>query len=81
MTYKYNFFSMYAKMEQRGFSRAWIRQNLSEGMGIIPATLRRWEKLKLNDEYNLSKANIEYCCKFLNCKETQFINELEPVTA
>ena len=79
MTYKYNFFFMYAQMEQRGFSRAWIRQNLSEGMGIIPATLRRWEKLQKNNEYNLSKANIEYCCKFLGCTEAEFINQLETV--
>ena len=76
MEYKYNFLLQYAIMESKGISRSYIRKQLSRDMGVIPATLRRWEKFELDDADNsLPKSQIMYCCTYFNCSVNDFVNQ------
>lgn len=76
--FKYNFLLHYGKLEQySGMSRAAIRQQLADDLGIVIETFRRWEKTKVDEKSPFSKSDIEYCCKFLGCTESEFINQLE----
>lgn len=78
--FKYNFFLYYGKLQQEGKELAIVRQNIADGLGVKVATFRMWEKTPIDSkESPFSKSDIEYCCKFLNCSESEFVNETETV--
>jgi hypothetical protein len=71
--YKYNFFKLYGELKQNGNNETAIRYELLEGLDIRIETLRKWEKIEIDDPFSLNKAQIDFICKVFECKEAAFI--------
>ena len=70
--YKYNFFKLYGELKQCGNDETSFRRQLLEGLDIRIETLRKWEKILIDDEFSLNKAQIDFICKVFECSESDF---------